>query len=225
MTTVDQVYKLMLYSVAKNLQDGYLSPDDFNLLMPQAEKSYLDYLLGQYQKYQPGRPVPPVAFAQTERVRNSLIPLIYGTVLNIDSQGIAPYPSDYEYTDAMWSVYGFQRVRFVQQDKLWSMYNSVIDPIETNPVYELKQEGFQFYPVNLSQARMSYVRTPPYMVWRYYLEPDTGLPTYDPVNSVQPAWGDSDILNVVVRALAIVGVNLQFNTVLQYSNDIKNAGQ
>lgn len=222
--TADTTYQIMLYAVKKNIQDGYLSPDDFNLTINTAQDQYLDYLLGQYQKYQPTRPFSPVAFSDNQRIRTSVAPLIYGTVLSIDGTGLATYPSDFEQVDAMWSVYNHYRIRFTQQDALWSKYRSVIDPVETNPLYLMKQEGFQFYPTDLAQARMSYVRKPPPIHWGYNLD-GNGLPVYNQALSQDPIWSETDIYQVIVRALALVGVNLQFNVVLGYANQIKQGGQ
>jgi hypothetical protein len=223
---VDEIYTIIKYAVAKNVQQGYVSPDDFNyVLMPTAQKSYLDYLLGQYQKYQITRPIAVVEFGQTERIRQSLAPLIYGTVLSPDSiTGIAGFPSDFEAMDNMWGMYGFYNIRFVQQPRLQSFYRSTIDPVVQNPIYLIRHEGFQFYPENIGQTRLSYVRKPPSIFWAFVDDPVYG-PTYDPVNSQQPVWGDTDIYQIIVRALALVGVNLQFPMVLQYANEIKNSGQ
>lgn len=221
----DQTYKIVLYAVAKNNSQGYVSPDDFNRIMDMAQRSYLDYLLGEYQKYQATRPVAIVEFGQTEKIRQSISPLIYNTVLPVDAvTGLATPPSDFEIVDAMWSQYGFYNIRFINQPRLQSFYRSKIDRIEHNPVYLLREEGIQFYPENISFARMSYVRTPPSIVWGYTLD-SNGLPAYNPLTSQDPIWGDTDMLNIVVRALAMIGVNLQFGTVLQYSNEIKNNGQ
>jgi len=92
----------MSYAVAKNIQQGYLSPADFYTAINAAQRSYLDFLLGEYQRYQIQRPIAVVEIGQNERVRNSLAPLIYGTVLfPFTYNGIAPFPSDHEYPDAM----------------------------------------------------------------------------------------------------------------------------
>jgi hypothetical protein len=223
--TTDDVYFLIKYCVGKNIQQGYVSPEEFNRIINVAQRSYVDFLLGEYQRYQIQRPIAVVEFGQNERIRQSLAPLIYGTVLSPNSvTGIAPFPSDHEYPDAMWGLYGFYNIRFIQQDRLDSYYHSSIDPIATNPVYLIRHEGFQFYPETIGFARLSYVRTPPSIVWAYVLD-GNGLPVYDPFNSQQPVWGDSDILQIIVRALRIVGVSLDFNTVSQYSNEIKNIGQ
>lgn len=223
---VNTTYKIILYAASKNLQGGYISPEDFNtVLMPVAQKSYLDYLLGEYQKYQPKRPISVVEFGQNERIRTSIAPLIYGAILNpFPYNGISPFPSDFEYTDNMWGVYGFYNIRFVQQDRLDSYVHSTIDPVISNPVYLINHEGFQFFPQDIGATRLSYVRTPPSIVWAYTLD-SNGIEVYDPFNSQQPVWADSDMMNIIVRALSLVGVNLQLGTVLQYANEIKNGGQ
>lgn len=226
---VNVLYKTILFAVAKNKQNGYLSPEDFNtVLMPSAQRGYLDYLLGEYQKYQIRRPIAVVEFGQNERVRESISPLIYNAILPISSTtGISPFPSDYEYGDNVWGVYGNYNIKFIQQDRLDSYIHSDIDPVVTNPVYLIRHEGFQFFPdrpFGENQAKMSYVRTPPAIVWGYDLD-SNNRPVYNAAKSQQPVWGDSDIYQIIVRALALVGVNLQIPIVMGYANDIKTNGQ
>lgn len=223
--TVDQVYKVCLLAMSKNLQQGYLSPDDFYTSINTAQRSYFDYLKGEYQKYQLRRPIAVVEFGQTEQIRQSLAPLVYGTVLTINpATGISPFPNDYEEMDNMWSLYGFYNIRFVQQPRLDSFYHSTIDPIVQNPVYLIKHEGFQFYPTDIGQSRLSYLRTPPSIVWGY-VEDSNGIPVYNPATSQDPVWSDSDILQIIVRALAILGVSMQFGAVMQYAQEVKTQGQ
>lgn len=222
---INQVYTIFLYACAKNLQQGYVSPEDFETCINTAQRSYTDYLLGEYQKYQIKRPIAVVEFGQNERIRTSIAPLIYDTFLSINNiTGIASFPYAFEQVDAMWGQYGFYNIRFTQQDRLQSNYRSVIDPVISNPVYLIKHEGFQFYPETLGTARLSYVRTPPAMRWGFTLDAN-GLPVYDPSNSSQPVWDEVDMLNIIVRGLQLAGVNLQLNAVIAYSQEIKNGGQ
>jgi hypothetical protein len=214
--------------LAKNKQQGYLSPQDFYTSINQAQRSYLDYLLGEYQRYQIQRPIAVVEFGQNERIRDSVAPLIYSAILPINSlTGIAPRPSDYEYVDAMWGVYGYYNIRFIQQDRQDAFVHSEIDPVVTNPIYLIRHEGFQFFPdrpYGENQAKMSYVRVPPSIVWGWI--PDSnGIPVYNPATSQDPVWSETDMLQIIVRALAIEGVSMQVGAVLQYSQEIKNAGQ
>lgn len=222
---VNTCYNIMKLALAKNIQDGYLSPEDFYLSINRAQSSYLDYLLGEYQQYRATRPIGVVEFGQNQRIRDSVAPLIYSTVLAINATtGIAPFPSDYEYVDNMWGLYGNYNIRFAQQDRLDSYVHSVIDPIVQNPVYLIQHEGFHFYPPDLGSARMSYVRKPPSIVWGYVLD-SNGNPVYDPSTSQDPVWSETDIMSIIVRALAIEGVSMQSGAVMQYAQDIKNGGQ
>ena len=222
-----------MYSTAKNKSQGYVSPQDFNNTINQAQKSYVSYILGSFQSYTPGRPISRVEFGQNTTIRTRLTPIIYWSSLSIDPDGYSPYPEDYLQVDAMLTE-EYQRVRIVQQDSLYSYYNSVIDPIATNPIYILEDSNFRFFPNDLGSAQLSYVANPPDMVWAYTLD-GNGIPVYAPTQtgvgvnpstgSVQPVWDDATMLDIIVRALAIIGVNLQLNTVEQYSMNIKNQGQ
>lgn len=222
---VNQVYKIVLLAAKKNLQDGYVSPEDFYNSINQAQASYLDYLLGEYQKYQVGRPIAPVELGQSQKIRQSIAPLIYGAILSPNTTtGLASYPSDFEQVDAMWGIYGFYNIRFVQQDRLNSYYRSSIDPIATNPIYLVKWEGIQFYPENIGQARMSYIRTPPSIVWGYVLD-SNGIPAWNPATSQDPVWADYDMLQIIARALRLLGAELESGAIIQYAQEVKNAGQ
>ena len=223
---VNQVYEIIKYAAGKNLQQGYVSPEDFNnKLMPMAQDGYLDYLLGEYQKFQIQRPIAPVQFGQSERIRQSIAPLIYNIQLFPNTTtGISPFPSDYEEVDNMWSLYGLYNIRFIQQPRANSFYRSSIDPIQLNPVYMLRQEGFQFLPLDIGGASMSYVRKPPPIHWGYTQVGDDE-PVYDPLTSQDPIWSETDIMQIIVRALSLVGVNLQFNVLLGYAQEIKDKGQ
>ena len=221
----NEVYELMKYICGKNQNQGYLSPNDFNTSINTAQREYLDYLIGEYQKYQVGRPIAVVETSNKEKVRNSLAPLIYNRILSPNTTtGIAPFPDDYEISDAMWTIYGYYNIRFIGQPRLASFYNSVIDPIVTNPVYLLQHEGFQFFPPDVGQARLSYVRNPPSITWGYNLD-SNGIPVWNPATSQNPVWSSTDMMNIISRALRIIGVNLDSNSVSQFATEIKTIGQ
>jgi len=222
--TSNTVYQILLYIVNKE-QSGYITPDEFNdILMPQAQYSYAQYLMGEYQQYQYQRSQARIAWGQNQNVRESLTPIIYSTILNVDLNGISPYPGDYEKTDAMTTIYNYNRIRFASQDRLFSFMNSTVEPIATNPIYLVKDIGFQFYPTTINQARLSYVRTPPPIYWGYTLDGD-GLPVWNPATSIDPVWNNPDMLEIITRALKMTGVSLQIGAVTQYANDIIKMGQ
>lgn len=223
--TSDTCYKIILYAASKNKQDGYISPDDFYTIINSAQQQYVDYLTGEYQQYQAGRPISVVEVGEKEKIRNSIAPLIYNITLTPNTTtGIASFPADYEMVDTMWEIYNLYNIRFVNQPRLASFVNSKIDVVGENPVYLLRHEGFQFYPNNIGLTRMSYVRTPPSIVWGYTLD-SNGIPVWNPATSQEPVFGDSDMMNIIARALLMVGVNLDFRVISQYANEVKQRGQ
>jgi hypothetical protein len=219
---VNDVYKLVQFIANKN-QQGYINPSQFNLIINQAQNSYTSFLLGSFQQYTPGRPIARVELGNNSVVRQRLTPIIKATNLTIDGTGFSPYPSDYVQVDAI-RTDSLQRVRFVQQDSLYSYYNSVIDPVATNPIYLLEDTGLRFYPATLGSARLSYISDPVDIVWAYTLDAN-GRPVYDQANSVDPVWHVTSILEIVTRALSMVGVNLQAGAISQYAQEIKANGQ
>jgi hypothetical protein len=222
--TVDFMRNLILLATAKN-QQGYIAPADLNTNLQQAQLSFADYLLGQFQTYQVGRPVSRVDYSMTEKARQRLTPLIGPLVpLTIDGTGLAPYPGDYQQADAMFDSTGNNRVRYVPQHKKFSYVNSKIDPIATNPIYLIESGGFRFYPNSFGSAMLSYVKTPPAIVWGFTLD-GNGLPEYDPGMSTDPVWYDIDCYEIVARALKLFGVNLELPVVMQYGEQLIREGQ
>jgi hypothetical protein len=228
---VNDMYLICQFAINK-AQNGYLTPAEFNLIINQAQVSYQDYLLGEFQQYQYGRAQARINYSQNENIRQRLSPLITEATLTINgTSGEAPYPEDYVQADTILTV-GFKRVRFVQQDSLYSYYNSTIDPIAFNPIYLLEPTSFQFYPKTLATAYLTYVKDAPEIVWGYTLV--SGRPVYNPAaynpgppasGSQQPVWDNVDLLEIIARALKLVGVSLQIGQVEQYANQVTQQGQ
>lgn len=229
---VNDMYRICQFAVNK-AQNGYLTPSEFNLVINQAQVSYQDYLLGEFQQYQYGRPQARVSYSQNQNIRQRLTPLIAEATLTINgTTGQSPYPVDYLQTDAIITS-AFKRVRYSQQDTLYSYYNSEIDPIATNPIYLLESTGFQFYPVTLGSAILTYVKNAPEIVWAYttvsgrpvYAPTQTGAGVTPTTGTVQPVWDDVDLLEIISRALKLIGLNLQDGQVQQYANQVTQIGQ
>lgn len=217
------MYRICQYAINK-AQNGYLTSSEFNLLVNQAQTSYADYLLGEFQQYQYGRAQARIDYNQNSNIRQRISPLIYGYTLSVDGTGFAAYPGDYIQADAMWNPTGITRYRYVKQDSLFSYYNSKIDPIATNPIYLIEPNGFRFYPANVATARLTYVKTPPTITWGYTLD-GNGREVYSAAASKQPVWSDVDLLEIIARILKLVGVNLKDGMVEQYANQVTQMGQ
>ena len=95
--------------------------------------------------------------------------------------------------------------------------------IEFNPIYLLEPTGFQFYPKTLATAFLTYVKDAPTIVWAYTTV--SGRPVSDDGSSTQPVWDNVDLLEIIARALKLVGVSLQIGQVEQYANQVTQQGQ
>jgi hypothetical protein len=216
-------YQIIKYAANKN-QNGNIRPDDYNLIINQGQRDYMKFLIGEVQGYAPGRPIAKVELGNSQRVMQSLAPFIDApATVAVDGSGIGVWPSDMEEVVAMYTT-NMDRIRYVQQDSTWSYLKSVIDPVATNPIYNIINGQFQYYPITLGSARISYVKTPPDIVWGYTLDPN-GRPVYDSGASVAPLWADTDMMEVIARALRLVGINLQSAVLSQYATEIKTIGQ
>lgn len=221
---VNDIYELCKFIVDKN-QNGYLKPVDFNRVINVGMRSWIAWILGDFQQYTPGRPIARVELGNNEIVRQRLTPCIYGYILNVHPiYGTSPYPGDYIQTDTMYSIYGVKRIRYADNDKLDAYYNSVIDPIATNPIYLIEDINFQFYPISVWKAKLRYVRDPSDIHWGF-TENINGKAVYDPATSVDPIFDNMVIMEIIVRALRLVGINLQVAAVIQYADEIKTQGQ
>jgi hypothetical protein len=221
--TVDQAYALIKYIANKN-QSGAPSPSEVGRILTSACRSYQAFLLGQEEQFSPGRPVPRVGLGMGETLRMSLQPLLVPpTALTITS-GVAELPEDCAAIDAVYKSDGYTKIRYAEPDRLQGYVESVIDPIGENPCYVLNASGLTFYPTDLSAAKIAYVRVHPEVVWAYTADAN-GRPTYTATGSAHPLFGDTDMLQVIARALRMIGVSLQNASVAQYAQEIKGAGQ
>lgn len=220
--SVDDVFKIILFAT-NNTISGDISKGEFNRAIALAENSYVNYLLGQPEQYQYQRPIPRIQYSFNQNIRQKLTPLIAApTTLTIDGSGNANYPADYITTDAMYTS-AMGKIRFASQDKLHSYIDSTIDPIATNPIFLIQNGRFQFYPITLGSAKLSYVKEPAVMFWNSSTD-GNGREVYNPTGSTQPLWSEVDLFEVISRCLKIVGVNLQLPILYQYAEQVKKEG-
>jgi hypothetical protein len=291
-------YEIIKYACNKN-QQGYVNPNNYNLVINQASNSLLNALLGEFQQYQYGKGQPRYSYSNNQTIRNRLASIItQPSTISVDGTGLSAYPTGYIQVDAMYTSDG-DRIRFCPQDKKYSFLKSVIDPIASNPFYILQENGIQFYPINIVGPQIAYIKSPKPINWAYQLDsngraiytagiqgvpvlkggsgyssatvafsaPTTGITATGTVtisggkvtgivmteygtgytNTVPTVtfvgvggtgaslgaaivsndfiWHDVDCLDVIARALRIIGVNLQDNQAEAYANEIKQNGQ
>jgi hypothetical protein len=218
----DTPFRIVKY-ISNKFNGGVITGQNYMDMINQAQRDFLSFLLGQFVSYQYGRPLARVQFGMNEIVRQRITPFIDPpSTLTIDVTGASPYPAGLQQVDAMYTS-TMQRIRYVPQHKLYSYLNSKIDPIATNPIFLIVSTGFKFYPASLGTALISYVDTPPNVVWNS--APDAqGRPQYTSAGSIGPEFYDVDVMELIQRCLAMVGINLQASEVSRYAEVVKTEG-
>ena len=58
-----------------------------------------------------------------------------------------------------------------------------------------------------------------------YAATQTGVGVTPTTGTVQPVWDNVDLLEIIARALKLIGLNLQDGQVQQYANQVTQTGQ
>ena len=91
---VNELYKFVQF-VANKEQSGFIKPSEFNLAVDRAQMQFFMERYGNPAEYQPGRPIPRVAYNQTQKVSDDLRIFIRRQAIPVDTNGIMLYPEDY----------------------------------------------------------------------------------------------------------------------------------
>ncbi len=110
-------------------------------------------------------------------------------------------------------------VKMTNEDERSNKLNSQIDPpLPTAPLGEIVAPiTVRLYPANNNYiGSISYMRRPKKPVYGYSIVGGRNI-VYDPINSVQLEWRDTDINMILVKALLSVGINLSDAEVSQFA--------
>lgn len=228
--TIDEVYKFIDFIIKKSNAGGYLSPDEFNLIINRAQIQYFNKLYGNQNDYRYDRPVPKISYAVTEKIANSLSPFLISQSVTSDVNGQVPVPNSlFQTVSFAIRVDGTPyEVTRVEHDRVANNMTSYYDaPDQYFPIYTQSSDKFQFYPSTSGQVYdFKYLEAPQNMTWAYtisngrpvYAPSATGSGVFPSTGSVQPKWKDMDMNEIIYLALSYIGINLKDGEVEQFAN-------
>lgn len=221
--SVADLYDLILFIANKN-QAGGIKVDDFQDSYNTAQSQYFSDLVGRFQQYQYGRPIPRVGLGDNETVMTKLSPFIMNATVASVSGNTAPKPDDFIRLLAM--RYGSNKVYRVEHDKVWSALSSYIDPPSTTNVYYVEyDDSWTIYPTSgIASVVIDYLRKPADVVWAYTVDGD-GRFAYTSSGSVDPEWDDVSAVEIATRALKILGVHFKDSDFASYGQSVINTGE
>lgn len=183
---------------------GYHSPGDIDIAVYKASKD----LYNLYFK----------EFEANNALHDSLRPFATNpTVIALNGSGQYTLPADFIHdigeitsgsTDVMVDVVDRAALALRRADAL-------VPPSASYPICTFYETYIQFYPINITNVKFSYLKKPVQPVYAYTIV--SGRAVYDDTNSVDVEWNETDIGEVMVRTLSMLGVNLEDMKLVQWS--------
>ena len=164
------------------------------------------------------------AYGVTQLLHVALAPFKVNYPFNTGNtpSGLITLPATYErllsfyiqYTDG---VVRTKDVKEVNEDELGGRLDSQLKPVTiTSPIYtETSKGNIQLYPQQPNSGYLFYLRTPVKPAFVYTVSGRTV--TYNSAGSTQLEWNDTTINQLVIKAVQLLGVNIEAIPLVQYT--------
>jgi hypothetical protein len=237
MISVNEIKLYSDYISNKEQSGNTISPDNFNLLLRRGLDDLFKQRYGLPEEYQPGMPLPRMAYEVTQKMKDDLRMLKKTETLSVDANGQMLIPSDYVHYTRITYVYFVNNkenkkpdekivgVEVIDDDK-W-------DGRRTHPIKvpnkkkliiaNFNSDNVEYFPKDLGNIQFTYLKYPPTPVWAYTIDADDNV-VYDPSNSINielPAILTNDLTRII---LSYIGINLREQGLVSYVEEIKAKG-
>jgi hypothetical protein len=199
-----------------------LGIDRFNLLLKLVNYDYFKLWCGPPEQWQPGQPITArgwqVAEQNTEALKTFLVPFQNYTV---DSNGQLAYPTGFVHLSRI-GYYNSITTRqrpveiLTHQEADDKIGNYITAPELEYPIVIYENTYFQFYPIDLLNISMSYLRLP--VIPIYAIKQENGIDVYDSANSIQLEWPEqyhNDIVRMLVGYLAPASKDMNLSNFIE----------
>ena len=213
--TIQEIHNFVLLLLNKH-NTGYATPSEIDDALDRAQMWYFNRLYGNVEEYQPGRPVPRVAYGMTSAVHDHLAPFKDNSTSDSNSSGVVSLPSDYLYVVAIRK--NDKPVPILSEDELGIRLDSyILAPSSTEPVVVISGKGsIQLYPKEThSTLSIDYLERPAKPVFGFTQSGRTI--TYASGSSTQMEWNEPALNAIIMRAVQYLGVNLEDQLAISYT--------
>lgn len=234
---IDRIFTLVDF-ISNKHQRGYLAPSEFNSLVEMVQWQMFKERYGLPEEYQPGQPVPRVAFEVTQKVTDDLRIFKKKANLNIDSDGKGTYPTDYVHrisirknvtlstqcgSNGATNSTRWIKVKLVDEDKMsYRLGSAIVQPSLEYPICSLMDTFVQFYPKDIGNVEFHYLRSPITPVWGY--NTTNNRPVFDSSKSTDIEFPEEAVNDFIIRILSKKGIHIREPQVIEYAERKKTQG-
>lgn len=242
--TIKETHDLLLFELNKN-EYGYISHAEIDDVLDRAQMEEFKFLLGDEREFSAGNAIGRTSFGISQSLNNALNPFIKtldyinqeydgsnsGTALSSVNQSDPAYlilPSDWLYT-LEWVTVGGSRFETIPQGKISSRLRSNINNDEfityageggTFNGIAFDTPAYRRYNRPLGQGGMTatlhYLKRPDRPEF-LYTQSGRNI-THIPVGSTDLEWDDIHVNKIIVRALILLGINVENQNVIALNN-------
>ena len=165
-------------------------------------------------------------YATSQRIKDALAPFRQTYNFTTQVSGYVIVPANLNYLNLLDLQIYFQisnrtvyaAVPMVNEDVRAAKLNSQVDPVTaTSPIGEQTGAGaFRLYPAGQYNGTVTFLRRPAKPVFGYNVISGRVI-VYDPNTSTQLEWAEEWQNQVLVKALASIGINLSDQEISQYA--------
>lgn len=108
-------------------------------------------------------------------------------------------------------------VEYVRDNEVpMRLCDTICPPDYDFPIFHFIDQKMQFYPIDVGEALLHYLRWPETPKRAYTMDPATDKDVYDSANSVQIELPDDTHNDIAIRLLKYWGINLREEVLVQY---------
>ena len=224
---IEDTHKMILFMLDKT-QLEYVSHERIDDALHMAQMQRFMELWGNMREYQPGRPIPRVAYGMTQSVDDELKKFKTTETYTTAADGLVNFSSltqSYAHLLGLRIVYTEDNVerqsgvKVLSEAQIAQRINSqIVAPTDNDPVALIGNTSIQLFPDNkVHEVIVSYLRLPAKPKYAYSVGSDGRTITFDSANSVDLEFPDTSYNDIVMKTLNLLSVNTKDAFLNQYS--------
>lgn len=231
--------------LARKAQSGSNpTPAQFNLAVERAFVSWVMRNYGNKQEYQPGNPIPRIAWQSTQKITDDLRFLLERREFIISNTGQQLIPNGTTVTDVNTAVCpkylhaSSFRTTYITQtggvleakevpiiemndNEIGNTLSSGINmPTHRYPKLAFYNNYVQFYPKDIGRVIFTYLRTPRIPVWGFTVV--NNRPVYNAATSIDIESPDETQNEIAAMTLSYLGISIKDGDIINYAEQMKN---